>query len=69
MPAARDQSAERALAGGLRVDVERLRVEARGELDDLVFRDHDRAELRHVPDVEVLPVTHDARRYRALTPR
>ena len=60
MPAACDQPAERALAGGLGIDMERLRVESPAELDDLLLGDSDRAELGHVADLEVLPVAHGA---------
>ena len=41
-----------------RVDVERLRVVALRELDDLALCHVDRAELRHVADREVFPVAH-----------
>jgi hypothetical protein len=64
VPAARDEAAEGAVARGLRIDVEGLRVVPPRELDDLVLRHVDRPQLRHVADVEVLPVTHEARRYR-----
>ena len=43
---------------GRRVDVERLRVEALRELDDVGLGDVDLAELGHVADREVLPVAH-----------
>ena len=53
MPAAGDDPAERSVAGGDRVDVERLRVEPRRELDDVVLGHVDRAELEHAPGREV----------------
>jgi len=64
VPAARDQPAVGRLFGRLGVDVERLRVEARRELDDLLGGDGDLADLDHLTDPKVLPVAHDPRRYR-----
>src|SRR6516225_9758453 len=47
MPAARDQPAKRASDGPLAVDMEVLRVEAPGELDDLGLGDRDRSVLEN----------------------
>ena len=58
VPAARDQpSIDRSL-GGFRIDMKRLRVEAAGEVEDLLLADRLLAELEDLAFVEVFQVSH-----------
>jgi hypothetical protein len=56
MPAARDETAERAVRRRIELGVKRLRIEPARELDDLLGRDLVRAVLRLVARLKVLPV-------------
>ena len=58
MPAARDQSAEKARLGGRRIDVERLRIEAPAEIDDLLRAEAVAPHFNAVADLEILPPDH-----------
>ena len=56
MPARSRQAAEQTVARGLLVQMHRLRIELRGERDDLLACDDARPILGHLAGREILPM-------------
>lgn len=56
MPAAGDELAERRARRSFAIEVEGLRIEGCGEVDDVSFGNRDRGGFKFIPDLPILKV-------------